>query len=231
MTQLLGLVKSLVLIGILEIVPTAIAATAAESQLPKPPNTGTPTGNPTPATTRSPVTCPKTDKPVTALIANNHKDYTTKEYPTLWFYIPYSSGEIRQLEFVLLDGAERQTIYRTGVKLSQKPGFIAITVPANAQYALQPLKTYRWYLMLDCQNDPDDEPALVVNGWITRLAEGSTQANSLWYDKINDLAKDYFTDPNNQTIHENWVMLLQSLGYTWLIEEPLANSTLTTPLY
>ena len=62
-------------------------------------------GTPTPATTRGDTwaNCPKTPKPLTALLANNGSDFTLSEYPTFWFYIPYAPERIGYMEFLLLD--------------------------------------------------------------------------------------------------------------------------------
>lgn len=225
MMKLSQILQFIALVGLLETTLTVMETKAAETQLPKPPDTGTPSGDTTPATTRPQKACPKTNKPLTALIANNNKDYTQLEYPSLWFYIPYKSEEISQLEFVLLDGLERQTIYRTGIKLNDRSGIIQISIPSNSKYALQPNKTYRWYLMLDCKNDQSQEPALVVNGWIRRLPSSSQKENPVWYDTINERAKQHFSTPENQNVNQAWVKLLQDLGYDWLVEEPFVNST------
>ncbi|ACK71460.1 protein of unknown function DUF928 [Gloeothece citriformis PCC 7424] len=225
MMKFLKFVQLLTLVALIEVTLTAIQTKASQTQLPNPPDTGTPTGDPTPATTRPQGTCPKTTKPLTALMANNRNDYTRSDYPSLWFYIPYDNTEITQLEFVLLDEMERRTIYRTGIKLNDRSGIIQITIPSNSKYALQPNKTYRWYLMLDCKNSPNEEPALVVNGWIGRLPDESQSVNSAWYDTINERAKQHFKTPDDEKSNQAWVSLLQNLGYNWLVQEPFANST------
>ena len=70
---------------------------------PKPPNTGTPSGNPRPGTTRPETNCPQTPQPLTALVANNGRDLTYSKFPTIWFYIPYTSEQISEMEFFLFD--------------------------------------------------------------------------------------------------------------------------------
>lgn len=229
MIKSLRLLKYLAVLGLLEIALTAIGFQAVQAQLPPPPDTGTPTGDPTPATTRPQTTCPVTNRPLTALIANKNQDYTNKEYPTVWFYIPYSSQQISQLEFVLLDGSERQTIYRTAIKLTDKPGFIAVTIPSQPQYALQSHQLYRWYLMVDCQNTINDEPALVVNGWIRRMPNSSSESTVVPYDTIHELAQQHFANPKNEDINQAWDNLLRSLGYGWLVEESLADLRFIAP--
>ncbi|MDJ0746165.1 MAG: DUF928 domain-containing protein [Xenococcaceae cyanobacterium MO_167.B27] len=215
------------------------------SQRPKPPATGTPSGNSTPATTRPEITCQDTDKPLTALLANNGSDFTISEYPKFWFYIPYASEEISYMEFLLLNGTERQTIYHTAVKLREQPGLIEITIPAEPQYALKVNENYRWRFNLDCEPDRRTEPDLVVNGWVRRIPlnpqlENQLEAvkplqysiyrdNFIWYDAIALLAELHFAEPENQEWSDAWANLLQSLDLEWVILEPFAESELLPP--
>jgi hypothetical protein len=196
------------------------------SQLPTPPNTGTPKGSPTPGTTRPQAVCPKTKKPLTALVANNNNDYTLSAYPTFWFYVPYASEQISSLEFILLDGLERETIYQADVKLTDKPGIIKVTLPSQESYALKVQENYRWYLMLNCKPHNSEEPDLVVNGWIQRVKATQSPENSIWYDKINNAAQAYFTNPDSQESNQVWNDILKTLGYQWIIQEPLVDSSL-----
>jgi Domain of Unknown Function (DUF928) len=197
------------------------------SDPPAAPSTGTPSGNPTPGTTRPEATCPKTNKPLTALIANNGSDYTDSEYPTFWFYVPYDPNQISKIEFLLLNGKERQTIYRTAIRLADKSGIIKITIPSQPQYALKIDEDYRWYLLLDCNPDRSDEPDRVVDGWVQRKPTNSQQA--LWYDRITDLAEQYAANPENRELQADWANLLESMGYGWVVPEPFVSSELLPP--
>ncbi len=215
------------------------------SQLPKPPDTGTPSGNSTPATTRPQITCQETNKPLTALLANNGSDFTISEYPKFWFYIPYASKEISYMEFLLLNGTERQTIYHTAVKLKEQPGLIEIAIPAEPQYALKVNENYRWRFNLDCEPDRRTEPDLVVNGWVRRIPLNPQLKNQLeavkpqqysiyrdnfiWYDAIALLAELHFAEPENQELSDAWANLWQSLDLPWVIPEPFADSELLPP--
>ena len=215
------------------------------SQLPKPPDTGTPSGNSTPATTRPQITCQETNKPLTALLANNGSDFTISEYPKFWFYIPYASKEISYMEFLLLNGTERQTIYHTAVKLREQPGWIEIAIPAEPQYALKVNENYRWRFNLDCEPDRRTEPDLVVNGWVRRIPLNPQLKNQLeavkpqqysiyrdnfiWYDAIALLAELHFAEPENQEWSDAWANLWQSLDLPWVIQEPFADSELLPP--
>ena len=215
------------------------------SQRPKPPDTGTPSGNSTPATTRPRITCQETNKPLTALLANNGSDLTVSEYPKFWFYIPYASEKISYIEFLLLNGNERETIYHTAVKLKEQPGLIEIVIPAEPKYALKVNENYRWRFNLDCEPEHRTEPDLVVNGWIRRIPLNPQLKNQLeavkpqqysiyrdnfiWYDAIALLAELHFAEPENREWKDAWANLLQSLDLEWVIPEPLADSELLPP--
>jgi Domain of Unknown Function (DUF928) len=212
--------------------------------LPKPPDTGTPSGNPTPGTTRPEAACPKTPKPLTAIVANNGKDFTLSAYPTLWFYIPYRSEQLSRIEFLLLSGNERETIYQTTIQLTDKPGVIKIVIPKESQYALKPDQNYRWRLNLDCRPDRTVEPDLAIDGWIRRIplnaqleaqlkapnnVDQAYRDNQIWYDAINHLAERHFTNPTNAEVNQTWHQLLQTLNLPWIYREPLIEAKSTSP--
>lgn len=218
----------------------------SSSAPPPPPDTGTPKGDSTPGTTRPSATCPKTSKPLTALVANNGSDYTLSEHPTFWFYIPYAPEQINYMEFLLLDGDERQTIYRTAVKLVEKSGIIKITIPAKSEYSFKVNETYRWYFKINCQPERTNQPELVLNGWVQRQPLSSKlknqiemaksqqyfiyKENNLWYDAIANLAQQYFAHPENPQLNQDWANLVKALGYSWVVQEPLVDAVLIAPV-
>lgn len=214
------------------------------SKPPEAPDTGTPEGNPTPGTTRPEANCQNTNKPLTALVANNGSDYTLSKHPSFWFYIPYAPKHISYAEFVLLDGKESRTIYRTAVKLTEKPGIIKITIPAKPQYSLKLNDNYRWYFLLNCTGQTD-EPDLVVDGWVRRRLRNFQlkdqievvkpteyipySKKQIFYDTITNLAEQHFANPQNRKLNEAWANLLESLGYASVAQEPFVASELLPP--
>lgn len=212
-------------------------APAVSQQKPVPPRTGTPSGNPRPGTTRPALNCPKTPIPLTAIVANNGSDFTTSEQPTLWFYVPYRSEQISNLEFLLLDEQERQTIYRTSIQLANQPGIVKVSLPAGSQSALALNQNYRWRLNLDCAPDTTVEPDLVVDGWIRRIAvnpQANHQANAAqgystylqdgaWYDAITHIAERHFANPQDSKLSATWAELLKNLGFEGIKESPLVS--------
>ena len=209
---------------------------------PESPDTGTPEGDRTVGGTRPEATCKETDKPLTALFANNGRDFTLSEYPTFLFYVPYPPEEIGTIEFLLLDRSERRTIYRTNLRLSDRPGIIQVSLPANAENALEEGEIYRWRLNLDCVPDRSVDPELVLNGWIKRVALDAPETeasaadplgeyqlyrdNGIWYDAIAHLAQLYFANPDNGSLNQAWLELLNELGLEVAIGEPGVSSEL-----
>lgn len=223
---------------VISIIAIAISPLIAVAERPKPPKTGTPSGNTTPGTTRPEISCPVTPKPLTAIVANQGEDFTLEEYPTFLFYIPYPAQKVSLMEFLLLDKTQTHTIYRTLIKANPQAGIIKIQLPPQTGQALAVNNTYYWRFNLDCEPDRT-VPDLVVQGWIKRVpitAETSTQLQSaklpeyliyqrqgIWYDAIAQLAKSHFTDPNNTQLTQAWNETLESLKIEWLIGEPLVD--------
>lgn len=214
--------------------PTPTASPSPSFSLPEAPKTGTPIGNSTPGTTRPAASCPETEKPLTALIANNGQDYTSAEFPSLWFLIPYTPEQISLMEFTLNDGEEKKTIYRTEIQLVDQPGIIRVSIPKDPDYALQEGELYHWYLMVDCYPDESEEPDLVVDGWIRRksivfsperLADNEyDETNELWYDVVDRIGRLHFSDPLHLDAGRAWYDLLQSWGCSWCMDEKLVTT-------
>jgi Domain of Unknown Function (DUF928) len=211
--------------------------------LPKPPNTGTPTGQPTPGTTRPEAACPATAKPLTAIVANNGKDFTVNAHPTFWFYIPYKADQLSHVEFLLLNGTERETIYHATIQLADQSGIIKVTLPNEAKYAIALNQNYRWRLNLDCRPDRTPEPDLAIDGWIQRVPinpqlqaqlQQSTpdqvyREHQIWYDAIDYTATQYFLNPNALNPADiqrdrPWQDLLQTLNLPWMKQQPFVTS-------
>ncbi len=217
--------------------PLAIVAHA----LPQAPDTGTPSGKPVPGTTRPEAACPETPNKVTALVANKGKDFTVSAYPTVWVYIPYRTDQLSRIEFILLNGNERETIYQAEIQLTDKPGLIKIAIPHDPKYALQLNQNYRWRLNLDCRPDKTDDPDVTIDGWVRRIPldtklkaqlQSSSepnrvyQENEIWYDAIDTLASRHFANATNPQVNQNWQQLLRTLNLSDLDQAPLAGSKL-----
>lgn len=217
----------------------AINPLIAIAERPKPPKTGTPSGNTTPGTTRPEISCPVTPKPLTSIVANQGEDFTTEAYPTFFVYVPYSGTEISLMEFLLLNETQTQTIYRTTLEPSSKAGIVKVQISSETSEGLEENTTYHWRFNLDCKPDRDIAPDLVLQGWVRRIPLDSEIANKLqsnkspkylvyqqegiWYDAIASLAESHFGNPNNTQLTQAWNETLESLKFEWLIGEPLVD--------
>ena len=189
---------------------------------PAPPATGTPKGNSTPTATRPQAMCKEKDKPLTAINANNSKDFTTSKFPTFWFYVPYNSQEIKSLKFILNNKKATKTIYKTSVKLLDNPGVIKIKIPEEKEYSLEVGETYRWRLNLQCKPNTEQDPDQVVKGWVR--IEPANSKEETWYDYINNLAELYFSNQQNPEFNHHWNVLLKAIGKEWVIQEKFVSS-------
>lgn len=217
--------------------------------LPEVPPNGTPEGDSSPGGSRNPdldKACRKSNKPLISLLAaNNGRDFTSSPYPSFWFNIPYSSQEMRYIEFALKDMQANKMIYRTAVKLTEEPGIIKITLPQQEQYSLEIEKDYQWDFKVYCASNQTEQPDEFLQGWIRRLAVNAPLKNQLesvkpreyiayidndlLYDAVTNLAALRLANPENPQLRNAWTNLLDSLGWKELASEPLVNSTLLFP--
>lgn len=173
--------------------------------------------------------CRRTSKPLTALIPKDKPGLTTSGQPTFWFYVPYTTEEIRSVEFSLLTENDKKLIYEAEFKLPKTPGIISISLPS--QYTLEEGKYYHWYLEIYCQKNTSSKPSLDVNGWIERVPLTPDRhrqieaANpDIWYDSLTFLGNRRLTSPQDEKLKDEWRNLLRSVGWEDLTEEPLVGS-------
>ncbi len=182
--------------------------------------------------------CPATSTQLTALVPETSvstqalpETYvggsTTAEYPTFWFYVPYSLSAELTAEFVLQNDTG-QNIYRissTDFSAAEvSPGIISISLPSTIA-PLEVGKVYKWYFKLNCGM----ETPMYVQGGIERIPLNSNLANQLakatpqqqaelyiknnvWYDAVNTITQVYRTNPTDNNSKSAWINLLRSLG-------------------
>ncbi|WP_052672569.1 DUF928 domain-containing protein [Aliterella atlantica] len=181
--------------------------------------------------------CPATSTQLTALVPETElstqalpETYvggsTTAEYPTFWFYVPYSLSADLTGEFILQDNTG-QNIYQiasTDFPAAEvSPGIIGISLPST----IAPLKigkVYKWYFKLNCGM----EAPMYVQGGIERIALNANLAkqlanatpteqanlyikNNAWYDAVNVIAKVYRTNPTDNNTKSAWINLLRAI--------------------
>jgi hypothetical protein len=121
--------------------------------------------------------------------------YTAVERPTFWFYIPYQSASISEMEFVVNDDQDK-TLYKFPVPVPPEVGIIRFQLPAMA--VLEPGKMYNWFFKVRgkssaCLTDAattagslnsataasDLQRPVHVEGWIQRLPPDASLTNQL----------------------------------------------------
>lgn len=185
------------------------------------PITGTPDGNRTGGGTRPaelPSRCRQTAHPPTALVPEDGKGATAVEFPTLWFYIPYTNQDIDTIEFSLHDQNDTTTLYRSSIQLVATPGVINVALPV----ALEMNETYQWRLVINCEPDPSGYRDFALDGWIMRTTPNTMfEWDGVWYDALTDVATRYRSDPQNTALHSAWVELLEHVGLSDLASDPI----------
>ena len=179
--------------------------------------------------------CKSTSKPLRALIPVKNPVLTTSEHPTFLFYVPYGADEVRFGEFSLLIWPEEKTrIYKTRFTLPQTPGIVSVTLPSVPKHALKEGKFYHWYFKLYCKENTTSQPDLEVNGWVQRVTltpqsvrqTNTAAAPEIWYDSAANLAENLRTSPQDATLRNKWVNLLQWINSEDLAQEPLVGSVI-----
>jgi hypothetical protein len=186
--------------------------------------------------------CPPIQPALTALIPKTNLGLTTKDYPTLWFYVPYSATDIPKAELMVLDENQRPMLEKPIiVQLSGTPGIMGITLPSTAK-PLEFEQKYRWYFELVCDpENPSNNPT--VDGWIqrvqpsqelmTQLENSPTQSsylmyaeNGIWYDTVTNIIQTMAVNPSDATLTQDWSDLLEAVGLQELREASLTDCCL-----
>ncbi|MDZ8263860.1 DUF928 domain-containing protein [Nostoc sp. ChiQUE01b] len=185
------------------------------------PNEGAP-GNPVGAKTRGSCPSDKNKPALTALIPGKNMGLTIAERPTFWFYVPYQASSTTPVEFKLTD-AQGKEIYKQNLQLTNTPGVIGVTIPANAS-ALEVDKIYEWELSVTCTPEID-----AVKGRIKRVKASADvmsqlQAsrgrdriiiyaeNGFWYDTLTGLIELRRQNPQDKNFKADWEDFLKSDG-------------------
>lgn len=170
--------------------------------------------------------CPKLDPGLIALVPTSNWGKTVAEYPTWWFYVPYSPQEAPIGVFVLQD-KNYNDLYRTTLNLpSSAPGLVSVSLPKE-ETSLTVGNSYRWQLNLYCSGNPDSAP-VYVSGWINRVLPSSELARELtqettpkyqvyaehqiWFDAVHHLGQLRITNPSDPSLIQDWQMLLKAEG-------------------
>ena len=159
---------------------------------------------------------------------------TVAERPTLWFYVPYTLTPKLPIEFVLQD-EQGNDVYQTSFTSSQTPpGIAKFRLPSTAA-PLKVGKKYHWYFSIYC----DSDDPVFVEGWVQRNALNPSvinrlqkatprqrtalyAANGIWHDALTTLAELRSANPQDATLRNDWVSLLQPVGLEAIAREPMS---------
>lgn len=231
-------------------IDSAIAAAVFKFKLPPPPNRGI-AGNRVGGASRISSKDPtnegtNADRHLTALVPEyRHRNspltqvwgLTTDEYPTLWFYIPYSQNSISRIDFILTDrdNPANTMVYRNPIQSPEQPGIVNFSLPQTSA-PLSIDKLYQWELKLTMKRQLDKQVS--VKGWIQRVGLNSELSdlikqatpdrqaalyaeNGLWYDALSTLAELRRDFPKDLAIIQDWKNILKSVDLDKLADKPL----------
>ncbi|NEO32269.1 MAG: DUF928 domain-containing protein [Symploca sp. SIO3C6] len=167
-----------------------------------------------------------------ALLPASNQGLTVATHPSFLVYLPKTSAPI--IHFTLRDENNRG-VYQTTVPIVKTGGIVSISLPED-QPPLQLGKTYQWSVALICQPTQTDIP--FASGKVRRIELNSSLSSQLdnknllqqafsygqagiWYESLVILAQLRKTRPDDQTIADNWLQLLNSVGLEEIAAEPL----------
>lgn len=196
---------------------------------PLPPNKTKPGGGLDPSDS----SCPSTQNEPQALIPIENPVLTTSGNPTLLFYVPYGSEQVRLGEFSVLTRDEKKRLYKTKFTLPDTPGIVSISLPSSTENLLEQDQYYHWYFKLYCQGNTSSQPDLQLNGWIQRVEltpERQRQIDAgtadIWYDSLANLANLIRESPQDAQLRSKWSELLQFIEAEYLDEKPLSGAVI-----
>ena len=213
-------------------IPNSINSRTKQALPQVPPTPRPPAGNRTPGGgLGEQAVCPVTQHELTAITPTDTHGTTVSEYPTFWFYMPYTADEVQNGEFSILTQDEETRIYKTSFEPPAQPGFVSITLPADVETNLQEGQYYHWYLTLSCLSSTEAVTNLNIDGWIQRVsaAPDRTLSPEMWYDMVDYVAAQLQTAPANETeLRQLWSDLLESVGLEQFIQEPVIGPVVLT---
>jgi hypothetical protein len=178
--------------------------------------------------------CLEEKKPLTALIPESNLGLTTKDSPTLYFYVPTTNAY--KLELNVID-KELKLVYSKSYKPNTMSGVFGLKLPANS---LKVNEQYNWRFKVIC-NPSNVNDIGVVEGTIKRISVTPQLESQLkkaktvdipaiyaesgiWQDGITKLVQLRYKYPNDVILKADWKALLTAKGVNFdsqLTQEPL----------
>jgi len=159
--------------------------------------------------------------------------YTTEEHPSLWFYIPYTSDSIKDIELTLLNdrGEPLQVI---PVSVPANPGVLQVQLPKDKP-GLQPGQFYNWFFKV--RGNCAENTIAFVEGWISRTADTTLASqldqatpeeklallakNGIWFDALTAAAQQSELSQSKAADTTAWAALLKQTDMGILATQPI----------
>jgi len=170
----------------------------------------------------------KQQKPINTSTTKVALGLTVSEFPTFWFYFPYTPQDVNSVKFILLDEENNSlTPEPIPISISGTPGIISVRLPSSTK-PLEIGKYYHWYFLIDCnpQSRTDD---FALEGLVKRIELNSDLTNrfkttkpeelivlyaqaGIWHDAVTLLGELRRSKPKDNRLMSDWQDLLESVG-------------------
>ena len=166
-----------------------------------------------------------TDVPISLTVLGPDTNYgkTFSAWPTLWFYVPYTSNQITYGEFILQNEDEYNVIEPVRFQLpnNDEAGFVSLSLSESIS-DLDVDQKYNWSFELFCSDI--SLTSVFVSGWIHVLAETSISQqldivanapyeiyrdNFIWFDAVNTLMNHQDIQIVESEVQIAWNELMQ----------------------
>lgn len=170
-------------------------------------------------------------EPLTALVPGTNFGLTSKERPTFWFYVPYTTGIAG--EFLLTDASGKE-VYRRTVIVSGTPGIISINLPKTAS-PLEVDGRYTWNFSAICQKETflvqGEVIRVTLADEINRQLETVTAKerlfilaeNGLWFDLVTEFIYLLPNSSQDTDLQQEWVTLWHKVDLVYIASKSLTS--------
>lgn len=166
------------------------------------------------------------------LVPNDHVGLTSSGHPTFLWYL--SQPPEAALEFSLVKPGEAQPLFVTQIQ-PESAGMVAMTLPEDLP-ALEPGEKYRWSVSVIC-NAQRRSGDVFAQAWIERVELPAAMAEQLkaatseaqkagiyaqagyWFDALNAMYNTYTTQPENTSVKDAMLSLLEQGGLMSVVEK------------
>ena len=174
---------------------------------------------------------------LTRLVGGTTLNLSTSDYPTIWFYLPYTKEDISKGEFSLQLG--HKEVYQQSFQLPDQPGIVGIQIPEQVA-PLASGQSYRWYFDVLCDSDNEEATPASLTGSLRRIEMSEALRKDLvaaspleqvasyarhhvWYDTLQNLASLRLQDQDNPTLKTTWHDVLADpvVGLEAVAKEPI----------